>query len=859
MVTFSRPDVYVQEVTDLARPIEGVGTSISAFLGIAMRGPVNRPVLITKTAGGIKHFERIFGTAMAGHSLYYSVKDFFEMGGQFAWIVRLAHYDGSWVLQSQAASVYAEGVGVEAFASFVGNVNVTPGVNLDPGDSLTFDINNGGNQTATFNAVAATLTGSGGAFLGGQPGATAQLRINGGEVQDIDLSAVGAGVAAFIDELNIQCGGCFFEEDTGEIKQTTDRKGSSASIEWLNLGADFLSETGIGAGTVASAGPNNVADIDNVTFAELKTVIEDAIKTATPGDKMTVTQEGNGFLVLTNTAGSPGPANEIDLVSATGAIIAALGLSALGSQGGGSEAVGSSTAAANSLQFRAAYRDTLAPGLDGNNLSVDAELNPLHPSAGAGNDLLSAASSGQKVMVMASKVGLVQGSYLKISDGVNTEYGRVDTISTAVVGSQVQHTITLLANLTYSYATVNTTIESQEHDIVVYYNAEEVERWPQTSMNPDLDNYVETLINDDQIGSIWIQVEDQSLAFPANILAEPAANLPLTGGTDETSGFADTDVTGDETNKIGLYALDEVDDVNILCVPPNHKYGTNLSQPAPAGPRANAVTQVAMLDYAEARFDMFAVLDMPQGRNPETAKSYRNNELGVDTQWGALYYPFIERTDPLGKGRRPKVQIPPSGAVAGNYARVDSIAPPKGGAHTAPAGEGDFGKVKNALGLEYYVSDREHGPLNEAGINCIRRFTRGGPAAPGILIWGARTLSTDKRFRYVQNRRFMTFIEQSVRIGTRFAVFRDNDFRLWEEETNIIRKFLKELHANGQLKGRTADEAYFIKIDDSTNTADAIDNGQNIGEIGVALIKPAEFVIFKFYQIQSGGSGIDET
>jgi hypothetical protein len=182
--------------------------------------------------------------------------------------------------------------------------------------------------------------------------------------------------------------------------------------------------------------------------------------------------------------------------------------------------------------------------------------------------------------------------------------------------------------------------------------------------------------------------------------------------------------------------------------------------------------------------------------------------------------------------------------VAGVYSRVDT----ERGVHKAPANE----IVRGALGLRYQVSKGEQDLLNPKGINCIRLMQGGG-----IRIWGARTLSSDSSWRYINVRRLFIMVETSIERATQWVVFEPNDHRLWKRVTRTIASFLTLLHRNGALMGESADKAFFVKCDAETNPPEVVDAGQLIVEIGLAPVKPAEFVIFRIGQMPSGG-GVSE-
>jgi hypothetical protein len=210
---------------------------------------------------------------------------------------------------------------------------------------------------------------------------------------------------------------------------------------------------------------------------------------------------------------------------------------------------------------------------------------------------------------------------------------------------------------------------------------------------------------------------------------------------------------------------------------------------------------------------------------------------GSDRGYGAVYFPWLRVRDPLDGEIK---AVPPSGHVAGVWARNDAMR----GVHKAPANE----TVRGALDVTQRLTDAEHGVLNQAGVNAIRFFTSGG----GIRIWGARTLAVDPEWRYLNVRRLLNMIEESVLQGTNWVVFEPNDQLLWRQVRRDIGAFLTRMWRDGALLGRSPEEAFFVKCDEETNPPEVVDAGQLVVAIGVAPVKPAEFIILRISQFQGG-------
>jgi phage tail sheath protein FI len=251
--------------------------------------------------------------------------------------------------------------------------------------------------------------------------------------------------------------------------------------------------------------------------------------------------------------------------------------------------------------------------------------------------------------------------------------------------------------------------------------------------------------------------------------------------------------------------------------------------------------QGKIIAHCEGMGDRMAILDSPPGLIPQDVHEWRMNTAGYDSKYATLYYPWLEVMDPL--TNRP-MMVPPSGHVAGVWARTDGAR----GVHKAPANE----VVLGANGLAFQVTHEEQGGLNRNGINCIRSFP-----GRGIRIWGARTLSSDPEWRYVNVRRLFNFISESIIEGTQWSVFEPNDDRLWTRLRISTSNFLTRVWRDGALFGTTPEQAFFVKCDAETNPPDVVEAGQVVIEVGIAPVKPAEFVIFKISQYTAGAAEVE--
>lgn len=283
------------------------------------------------------------------------------------------------------------------------------------------------------------------------------------------------------------------------------------------------------------------------------------------------------------------------------------------------------------------------------------------------------------------------------------------------------------------------------------------------------------------------------------------------------------DFIGDRATGTGIYALQDVDIFNIMCLP-------NVSD--------NAVLEAALAYCDERR--AFLLIDVPESIDTvDKAKQWLTASADLRGSNSAAYFPRIVAADPLQHLRlRP---FPPSGAVAGVFARTDSAQ----GVWKAPAGTD--AALRGVEGLTYKLSDLENGALNALGLNALRTFT-----GFGNVVWGARTLDgSDARaseWKYIPVRRLALLLEESVSRGTEWAVFEPNDEPLWAQIRRSVGAFMHHLFRGGAFQGQTPRAAYFVKCDQETTTQNDIDLGIVNIVVGFAPLLPAEFVIIKIQQ-----------
>jgi phage tail sheath protein FI len=378
------------------------------------------------------------------------------------------------------------------------------------------------------------------------------------------------------------------------------------------------------------------------------------------------------------------------------------------------------------------------------------------------------------------------------------------------------------------------TLTSEEFHLLVTPPGSPAQSFDNLSLEAAHPGYVFAAVGSESVEILPPPAPPTTPGFPGRLINPVAGNLPITvhGRDDDPGAIALADF------QAGLDALRNVDEVNILCIPDAADHPDSLS------------IQQAMIQHCVGLKNRFAILDSHRGAPLSGAGSVEEQRAGVQSPNGfaALYYPWLEVRDPLSAVLPPRTMlIPPSGHMAGIYARTDG----ERGVHKAPANT----DVRGALGLERRLSDGQQGPLNLEGINVLRIFQ----GSSTIVVWGART-TVDPHVTdwiYVPVRRLLTYIELSISEGIRFAVFEPNNLALWQKLKRTIGEFLTRVWRDGALFGDSADKAFYVRIDEALNPPAVRALGRLYIEIGVAAVRPAEFIIVRI-GLWDGGAAVSE-
>lgn len=365
---------------------------------------------------------------------------------------------------------------------------------------------------------------------------------------------------------------------------------------------------------------------------------------------------------------------------------------------------------------------------------------------------------------------------------------------------------------------------------VVVEEGETVEKYADVSFNVLSPLFIEKVMAKSEIVRLTAKPVEGAVA-PIDVVKQvfggkgSEVKVTLSGGANGTAAaLTDADFIGKDEgpgSRTGIQAFLDNTDVNIIAVP-------GVTSPD---------VQLSLVSHCEKLASRFAVLDVPM--TAKTVPDILQHRDIVDSDYCAMYHPWIKVFDPLDKK---DTFIPPSGSVMGIFARSDS----NRGVHKAPANE----VLANCTGLYANYNVIEQDLLNPKGVNLIRKF----PGA-GIRVWGARTASSKPLWKYVNVRRLFIYIEESIKANTNWVVFEPNDVALWSRVKRTVEIFLEGIWRTGALVGASPSEAFFVDVGPNTMSKDDIDNGRLICTIGVAPVKPAEFVIFRITQKTEEAAG----
>ena len=853
MPEYLSPGVYIEEQDTGAVPIQGVSTSTAGFLGETERGPTTPQFLSSfadyrRTFGGYELYGD--GDRLAGTHLAYAVDGFFQNGGTRCFVGRVTaetetassalgafgrrnevgvvaeEHDFGSVVQntSRTWDIRIENVGDDVPVT-VSNVEVdnlggdtvvgefatdfdpAAGLEVDPGETETI--------TVTFSPTDAT-----------DKSATVNITHDGTHpATDLEVDLRGTGVAASAGEVVVSPAS---PHDFGTVPVGAT---ASQTFTLSNVSADGGPSVTVTGVEMRDLGTDTLPDEFGSSIVGGEVEID-------AGDSTTITVEFEPRDANTKAATlrltHDGPAAttiDVELAGEGEASVEAspdpvdFGTVALGARAYRSVTVhnrvgpGDPTLSLEDVTVTGLGADTVAgefgpePDFDPAN-AVDVPPGGSHTFEVAfepadANDK----SASLEISYDDGGAGTLS---VPLSGEVNDAVVDVEAVGPGIWGGNV------------SVAVEDGTLSSDLFKLVVRYwsrgeradatDPDHEEVYDNLSPDEQSSTYYVNAVND---ASNFVELERLAAGRPTNSAGSPTR---LHGTFDPDAAVTPAHYRGDATaqpgERTGLAGFAEKDDISIVCVPDENDDDTGT------------ITG-AVRTHCE-QLNRFAVLQAP-----ERAGAVADISPPVDSEYAAYYYPWLEVLDPL---TNVKTLVPPGGHVAGIYARSDA----QRGVHKAPANE----VVRGVIGLQRPLTKAEQDLLNPRGVNCIRSFT-----GRGIRVWGARTTSSNGLWKYLNVRRLFLYVENSLDRGTQWSVFEPNDERLWARVRQSVTNFLTTAWRDGALQGTTPEEAFFVTCDRTTMTQDDIDNGRLIVEIGIAPVKPAEFVIFRITQWTGGVEG----
>jgi phage tail sheath protein FI len=776
-VATSYPGVYIEEIPSGVHTVTGVSTSITAFIGYTNRGPVNRALRILSFAD----FERAFGGLAVDSPLSYALLQFFQNGGTDAYVVRVAQgATAARTVLRRVPGVAGDALRIDAISAGTWGNNLRVSVDYDTT-----------NPASLFNLTVIELVDQSGQMV---PGRVEVFR-------NLTMNSFASGYAertinAGSELVRVQRVGAMSTDQgisvTGDVAVAADldpiidplnpmARGRVAYV--LNGQGPFEFDVHTTASPLFAA-----ADSLDTRLTNLAARITADAATRFGGAPLTFAHTA-GDLFVTYTTAATGERAAISFLNAATDNVA--GLFRLGLANGGREIDGAAV-------MRPAQSGTFSGAIG----QLPDTLSPALTATATGTIV---------VQVMRGTIGPVDTFNLPLwGPGSGTPVVPVPTTVQGVV-SALRAAIARTAKL--AGATVS--IVDRQLRFQAAPGAEP-NTWHQFA-NAGVDTTA------DEINLVTADAVENLAHYAPGAGAATLAQSGVVGGNNGTAPTA-TEFRGIAADKTGLYALEDVDLFNILCLP-------EVEDPA--------VLSEALAYCVRRR--AFMIIDPPGSVDTVAeAQSWLTANANLRSRNSAAYFPRIRAADSL---MNSVVRaFPPSGAMAGIYARTDA----ERGVWKAPAGTS--ATITGAVGLDATLTDPENGVLNPLGLNVLRTFP-----VYGTVSWGARTLrGADQladEYKYIPVRRLALFLEESLYRGTQWVVFEPNDEPLWSQIRLNLGAFMHTLFAQGAFQGKTPRDAYFVKCDKETTTQNDIDLGRVNIVVGFAPLKPAEFVIIKIQQI----------
>jgi phage tail sheath protein FI len=829
MPEYLAPGVFVEEVPSGVKPIAGVSTSTIGMVGMTERGPVNRPTLVTSFGA----YLRTFG-GMLNHRVYtaernalpFAVQGAFDNGAGRIYVSRIVGTNaafGTVDLLGNAVDTPAATALAERALAGATVLRVDDGTNLALGDTLLLqDGPRSEYVTAASDPVAVGIALTGRLHADQAAGVAVNQQDPPTEGADLTAGVTGnmtAGGGLTLDGPSVAA---LTAGQILRISQSDDDRVTEFVTITAAAAADF------NEGALLFDHPQATVEVRVVTLANSGTSTTVAGATGATSSLVPLAATA-GLAVGDVVAVGAGASREVHVVRA---IVSELSIAATPT----TAIHGAGVAVLRQVSLLRVH--AMSQGAWSDRLRIRVRPSPLTETTVA-----AAAGAGDSPVTLATAVGLQIGSVVSIQRaGAEIARQRVTGIT------QSSNEIELDGGVAVDLQ-VGDAVVSQEISLILELldadgRVAVDEVFDTLALDPAHSRYAPSIVGrfdraadgplpaglSDLVRLSDLTMDDTGvdLAGAANLrLAAPfdGVTRTLSGGDDDLAGITELTYQGtdaaDVADRTGIHALTGVDDISIVAVPG----------------QSGQIVQNAMLTHCERMRYRIAVLDSAPNARLGDVQTQRQQ---FDSNRGALYYPWLVIADPFGRpGER--LGIPPSGHVCGAFARTDI----ERGVHKAPANV----VVRNILDLQANVTTGEQEILNPRGINVIRDFSTLGRSR---RIWGARTISSDPEWRYVPVLRLFLFVEKSIERGTQFAVFEPNDANLWATVKRSLTNFLTSVWRDGALLGASPEDAFFVEVGPTTMTQDDIDNGRLIVLVGIAPVKPAEFVIFRISQKTAG-------
>jgi phage tail sheath protein FI len=794
MPEYLAPGVYVEETSFRAKSIEGVGTSTTAFVGLTRKGTSGQtPPLVTsfvdfeRIYGGLDDLE-VGGTSMTNY-LAHSVLGFFNEGGSRLYVSRVANAAkaaaSNPVGDPDGPGVAGRLKAVARFGGVLGNGTVT----------FVFSDGRPTTKKPLSNAPRGTLVRTGGAPAGAASITGTKVgpfTVANDSVMRVDVSGAAADVKFHGEQLSVTA-----DADLDPAAITEANKNIEVTLD--GVVNKLVAPVGAAGRDAVVAALNAQLRAGNVTLNGNKLVFRSDRQGKDAQVKITK-NDAFGYTADKNVDGTSVPANNVgDLLAVKVAEVNAL-LQAAG------------------VAATAGADDTGKLTLKTNATGSAITLSVVAPVGGAvsASDAFGLAQLAGGQAPTRGVDGQAAGYFLKQGDGIDYRNEAGVALGLAALPDD--------GAVAGGMEVLTVTAEFVD-DAGTHFVYEDM------ALGAEHPRYLGTVLAQepknlgDKLANPYALIVDPALtAFQLRRAIDPndvSRTLTLGGGDD--GGAPTATAFG-----AALDELSKLEDISIVGAPGSGAYNGEAQ-----GILGKLIEHVDTRDKSRYRI---AVLETPAKQIPDAARDVRSK---IDSTRAALYYPWVITANPLaGPGRDDvprEIAIPPTGFICGIYARNDV----EQDVSKAPANE----VVRSALRFESDINYHQQELLNPLGINCLRFFP-----GRGYRVWGARTASSDPEWKYVNVRRYFNYLEASIDRGTQWAVFENNGPRLWQNVRETIEDFLYNEWVSNRLLGESVKQAYFVRCDRSTMTQNDLDNGRLICLIGVSVLKPAEFVIFRIGQ-----------